>query len=221
MTTPPQRWDAEPQSSGAGACGSGAGGGQPSISTATLRTARLVLRPIEPNDLGQWLRYCDESEESFRPYFPTPDSLDPLLRFDLAVQKTLVGLQTGSAARFLAFDAGDGRIVGQVALNMIVRGVMESCMMGWAVHPAWQRRGIGVEMCRRAIAFAFAPSGGQGPGLGLHRVGCSIMPRNVASLRLAARLGFRQEGLSRKYLRINGAWEDHVMFSQLAEEFAG
>lgn len=202
-----------------------AGGGQANIGAATLRTSRLVLRPLEPNDLKQWLRYCEETDASFQPFFPTSDSLDPLLRFDLAVQKTLVGLQTGSAARFMAFNAGDGQIVGHVALNMIVRGVMECCMIGWAVHPVWQRRGIGAEMCRRASAFAFAPSSGaQGeghdPGLGLHRVSCSIMPRNVASLRLAARLGFRQEGLSRKYLRVNGVWEDHVIFSQLAEEFA-
>ena len=217
MSTPPPRWGAEPVFAG-----TGGGGGQPGIGTVMLRTMRLVLRPIEPNDLGQWLQYCDESDGSFRPYFPTPDSLDPLLRFDLAVQKTLVGFQSGTAARFMAFDVGDGRIVGQVALNMIVRGVMESCVMGWAVHPAWQRRGFGAEMCRSTLGLAFAPAlaaQGKRSGLGLHRVGCSIMPRNVASLRLAARLGFRQEGLSRKYLRINGMWEDHVMFSQLAEEF--
>jgi len=198
-----------------------ADGGQGSIGSVTLRTARLLLRPIEPNDLGEWLRYCDETDENFRPYFPTPDSLDPLLRFDLAVQKTVIGLQSGGAVRFMAFDAVDGRMAGQVALNMIVRGVMECCMMGWAVHPAWQRRGIGAEICLAAMRYAFSPSGGGGSGLGLHRVGCSIMPRNVASLRLAARLGFRQEGFSRKYLRINGVWEDHVMFSYLAEEFAG
>ncbi len=214
MNTPsPERRDGE--SWGTPNCEQGSIGG------VTLRTTRLVLRPIEPNDLSEWLRYCDETDENFRPYFPKPDSLDPLLRFDMAVQRTVLGLQSGSAVRLMAFEVGGGRMVGQVALNMIVRGVMECCMMGWAVHPAWQRRGVGAEMCRAAMGYAFSPSSGGASGLGLHRVGCSIMPRNVASLRLAARLGFRQEGLSRKYLRINSVWEDHVMFSQLAEEFAG
>jgi ribosomal-protein-alanine N-acetyltransferase len=32
------------------------------------------------------------------------------------------------------------------------------------------------------------------------------------------RTGFRQEGLARRYLLINGEWADHLLFALLKEE---
>ena len=46
--------------------------------------------------------------------------------------------------------------------------------------------------------------------LKLHRIEANIMPHNKPSLELAKRLGFEYEGLAKKYLKINGKWEDHV-----------
>jgi ribosomal-protein-alanine N-acetyltransferase len=192
------------------------------IGQVALTTRRLLLRPLEGNDLGRWLSYTDETDELYRPFFPVPETLDPMLRFELALQKTLRGLEQGTAVRLMAFDAS-GEMVGQVGINNIVRGVLQSCDMGWAVRPRSQRQGIAAEMCRAAMEFCFEPAGAGGPvaGLGLHRVACAIMPRNVASLGLAAKLGFRQEGFARKLLQINGVWEDHVQFAKLTEEHRG
>ena len=53
---------------------------------------------------------------------------------------------------------------------------------------------------------------------GLHRVEANIMPRNPASLRAAEKAGFVREGLSRRYLNINGVWEDHIHMVRLNED---
>ncbi len=45
---------------------------------------------------------------------------------------------------------------------------------------------------------------------GLHRIEANIMPRNLASLRVTEKLGFLNEGISKKYIKINGKWEDHI-----------
>ncbi|KNF08661.1 acetyltransferase [Gottschalkia purinilytica] len=45
---------------------------------------------------------------------------------------------------------------------------------------------------------------------GLHRIEANIMPKNKPSLRVVGKLGFYNEGLARKYLKINGVWEDHI-----------
>ena len=50
------------------------------------------------------------------------------------------------------------------------------------------------------------------------RVEANIMPRNTASRRAAAKAGFVEEGLSRKYLKINGVWEDHIHMVRLNGE---
>ena len=36
---------------------------------------------------------------------------------------------------------------------------------------------------------------------------------------LLRKLGFRQEGYARAYLRIDGAWRDHLLFALLASEY--
>jgi ribosomal-protein-alanine N-acetyltransferase len=41
---------------------------------------------------------------------------------------------------------------------------------------------------------------------------------NDASKSLLGRTGFRQEGLARRYLMINGQWADHLLFALLREE---
>ncbi len=42
------------------------------------------------------------------------------------------------------------------------------------------------------------------------RIEGNIMPRNRASIAVVEKCGFVREGISRKYLKINGVWEDHV-----------
>ncbi len=57
-------------------------------------------------------------------------------------------------------------------------------------------------------------------GLGLHRLEANIMPENRASLEVVRSLGFRLEGLSRRYLKIAGTWRDHERWALTAEEWA-
>jgi ribosomal-protein-alanine N-acetyltransferase len=54
--------------------------------------------------------------------------------------------------------------------------------------------------------------------LGLHRIEAACVPENTPSRNLLSKLGFREEGLARKYLLINGAWADHVLFGLLEDE---
>ena len=48
-----------------------------------------------------------------------------------------------------------------------------------------------------------------------------IRPENLPSQRLVERLGFRQEGLLRRYLDIDGDWRDHLAYALLAEDLPG
>jgi ribosomal-protein-alanine N-acetyltransferase len=54
--------------------------------------------------------------------------------------------------------------------------------------------------------------------LGLHRVEAACLPANEASKKLLAKTGFQHEGLARRYLLINGEWQDHVLFALLADD---
>ena len=57
--------------------------------------------------------------------------------------------------------------------------------------------------------------------LNLHRVEAACIPTNAPSIRVLEKCGFVREGLARRYLCINGVWQDHLLFGLLHEDFRG
>lgn len=105
----------------------------------------------------------------------------------------------------------DDTLIGSIALSNIVRGAFQSCHLGYRLDEQEQGKGIMAEALKWVINYAFQE-------LRLHRIEANIMPRNRRSMRLAEKLGFQHEGLARKYLKINGVWEDHIHMVLLNEE---
>jgi ribosomal-protein-alanine N-acetyltransferase len=54
--------------------------------------------------------------------------------------------------------------------------------------------------------------------VGLHRVEADVRPENAASRRVVDKLGFREEGLRRRYLFIDEQWRDHISYALLRED---
>jgi RimJ/RimL family protein N-acetyltransferase len=48
-----------------------------------------------------------------------------------------------------------------------------------------------------------------------------VVKHNIASIRVLEKCGFTREGLARRYLCINGVWQDHLLFGLLHEDFRG
>jgi ribosomal-protein-alanine N-acetyltransferase len=95
------------------------------------------------------------------------------------------------------------RIIGSIALNNIVRGAFQSCHLGYRMDGELLNRGLMTEGIEAVIAYAFEE-------MQLHRIEANIMPRNQASMKVVQKLGFYEEGLAIKYLKIHGVWEDHI-----------
>ena len=51
--------------------------------------------------------------------------------------------------------------------------------------------------------------------LKIHRVEAACLPNNDASQALLEKIGFHKEGFARRYLKINGAWQDHILYGLL------
>jgi [ribosomal protein S5]-alanine N-acetyltransferase len=71
--------------------------------------------------------------------------------------------------------------------------------------------GVATGAVALAVDHAFGP-------VGLHRVEATVRPENAASLRVLAKLGFRDEGLLRRYLEVDGAWRDHRLLAMTRDE---
>jgi ribosomal-protein-alanine N-acetyltransferase len=118
--------------------------------------------------------------------------------------------EAGTAYAFAIVDRADDRIVGMVQLSHVSRGAWENATLGYWVAESDGGRGVATEAVAQTLAFAF-------DSLGLHRLQAGVMPRNLRSIRVLQKNGFRREGLAERYLRIAGSWEDHALFAITAE----
>lgn len=107
----------------------------------------------------------------------------------------------------------DRRFVGEVTLSSIQRGPLQSAFIGYWIDKDVAGQGLMPETVVTMLQFAFET-------LRLHRVEINIIPRNSASRRVVEKLGLRCEGISERYLEIDGAWEDHARYAITFEEWA-
>ena len=112
----------------------------------------------------------------------------------------------------LMIFAESDRLIGGISLTHVRRGVAQTASLGYWIGAPYARQGFMKEAVSILLGFAY-------DGVGLHRVEAACLPSNEASRRLLQSVGFRQEGFARAYLRIAGAWRDHLLFALLAEEF--
>lgn len=190
-----------------------------SITFIELRTERLLLRPLREEDRETFIGYHEKSRDHLRPWSPRmPDGVTMDQFFTQQLERSQRGLKDGTVLRLGAFLPAGGGLAGMFNLNNIVRGVFECADAGWQVGIGYTGKHLATEGVWALLDIAFAPA----PlGLGLHRVQANVIPQNTASLRVAEKCGFRREGLAEKMLRINGAWQDHVMHAKLASEHEG
>ena len=162
-----------------------------SVLLTSQRTSRAHLEPWEP--------------------IPSPPNVafsgDDFDRFCAAAS-------TERSRRFLICENEGGAIVGQVSLGEVIRGPLQQCFMGYWLGREFLGRGYMTQGVRMATAVAF-------DDLRLHRVEVNIQPQNVASRRVAQRVGYRLEGFSPRYLKIAGAWADHERWAMTLEEWGG
>jgi ribosomal-protein-alanine N-acetyltransferase len=107
----------------------------------------------------------------------------------------------------------DEALVGRVSLDNVVRGAWQNATLGYFVDQEHNGKGIATEAVRLSAAYAFKEAS-------LHRIQAGVMPRNARSIRVLEKVGFRFEGVSLRYLQINGVWEDHNMYALTLEDWS-
>lgn len=174
-----------------------------------LHTDRLALKVLGPEYARQVLAYLVRNRAYFKQWNPaTTEDYFTLEYQEQRLRNELALTVDGWMLRLHLFeraDSGFERVIGDLALNNIIRGAFLSCHLGYKMDQRELNKGYMTEATRRAIAYAFDE-------LKLHRVEANIMPRNQPSRRVVEKLGFEEEGMARKYLKINGVWEDHIHY---------
>jgi ribosomal-protein-alanine N-acetyltransferase len=141
------------------------------------------------------------------PWEPTwPEDELTKSAFRYRVRRYMQDLEDDKAYPFFVFRMSDEALVGGVTLSQVRRGAAMSATLGYWVGQPYQRRGYTSAAVRLAVQFAFDE-------LDLHRVEAACQPDNIASQGVLKKCGFAEEGRARAYLKINGAWRDHLLFA--------
>ena len=168
------------------------------------------LRPHRPADFAEWAILRARSRAFLQPWEPTWPA-DDLSRTAYRRRLTAYAqdMERGSAYPFLVFRHADGAMVGGVTLSNVRRGIAQMGSIGYWVGQPFARRGHTLAAVRAVTAFCFQR-------LGLHRVEAACIPANGPSQGVLLKAGFQREGVARAYLRIDGAWRDHLLFGLLS-----
>lgn len=180
----------------------------------TYETERLRLVQSEPQLAGKVLAFYQRNKDFLKETEPKREKIFYTEGFQRrALARDLASARNLSTVRLwmLPKEDEEGEIIGMVAISGIMYGAFQSAFISYKLDGSMTGQGYMSEALRRLVEIAFRD-------MGLHRLEANIMPRNMPSRRLVQRLGFQEEGVARKYLKINGVWEDHIHTVLLNEE---
>lgn len=177
---------------------------------------RVLLRPLTSSDFTAYSEVRRTNHEWLVQWEPArpPHGPDPFTERDAFTSRCATRdreRQVGNGYAFGLFV--DNALAGEINVNNIQRGPMQSCTIGYWVD----RRRAGHAYVPEGVVVAFRFAFEE---LLLHRVEVCIIPRNARSRRVMEKLAIRDEGVAERYVEIAGVWEDHVRYAITAEEWA-
>jgi len=179
-----------------------------------LETARLLLRPPTRKDAAIMADFLTRNKEFFGPW---EIERDESYYSSGGQRKRMIMAASAWKAEnrflFLILRKADEKLIGSVHFLNVIRGSFQSCQLSYKLDEDKNNNGYMTEALIPAVKFIFEKQK-------LHRIEANVMPGNGSSLRILEKLGFEREGVARKYLKINGAWEDHIHMVKLNEPLA-
>ena len=178
---------------------------EPAEGPSVLRDG-VSIRFVTGDDADAVATAYVRNREFLQPWEPVrPESF-----YTLAGQRTLLtnAVAEQAAGRGLFWVLLDGQaVVGRISLNDIVRGAFQNGHLGYWIARDYQGRGLATAAARFACTAAAA--------LGLHRIQAGTLVHNTGSQTVLSRNGFSRIGLAENYIRIDGRWQDHVLFQRI------
>jgi RimJ/RimL family protein N-acetyltransferase len=175
-----------------------------------LVTERLVLREPHPRDAEAMFAYRSDPE-IMRYQGWDPESLDDVREF-IAEHAGYTAYAPGSWRQFAIALRSDGVMIGDCGVH-VPEDKPEQAEFGITLAPSFQRRGYASEALRALLRLVFDT-------LGKHRAFASVDPRNLPSIALFERAGFRKEAHYVESLWLMGEWVDDFIFAMLRREWA-
>lgn len=176
-----------------------------------FKTERIFIRHIQPSDAQLLVDYYRHNRSHLDPWEPEKGEhfYDvELTRARIAqMQENFIN---DNAVHFVALTPDRQCVIGLANFTTIARGAFQACYLGFSIGREYQGNGLMHEFLTPCIHYMFVQKA-------LNRIMANHLPHNSRSARLLHRLGFAREGYAKRYLKIAGQWQDHVLRSKIRE----
>lgn len=175
----------------------------------------ITIRPLALTDTEDLLRILTTNRSFFQSFDPTREEAFFTSEFQHHhISDMIQAFEAGTAYVFAICLADTGTLIGRITLSNVIRGPFQNAYIGYFLDQKYNGKGYATQAVRLAVQFAFEE-------VGLHRIQAGTLPHNTASIRVLEKNQFRYEGLAKRYLKINGHWEDHNLYALTREEWDG
>lgn len=173
-------------------------------------SSKLVARLVTAQDGDALFDYHRENEAHQQPWAPLREpGWHSRPNWQKRAEAWAIDYRLGRGATFIGSFPGESTVVALATLSQILRGAFQACYLGYSIDSNHEGRGLMPGFLQQVLDHAFNE-------LGLNRVMANYMPNNSRSQRLLLQLGFEREGYAKRYLKINGRWEDHVLMAKVS-----
>lgn len=177
----------------------------------TLGSHQFTMRLLSPEEADLMVEFRLNNREYLRLWEPyRPAEFFTLDYWRAQLRHSLQEFRDGQSVAFVILNQQDAlektKVLGVMNFTSIIRGTFQACHLGYALAETEQGKGIMTQALSLGIDYMFNQAG-------LHRILANYLPKNNKSAAVLCRLGFTIEGKAKKFMRINGVWEDHILTS--------
>ncbi|MFP4314143.1 MAG: GNAT family N-acetyltransferase [Alphaproteobacteria bacterium] len=179
-----------------------------------LTGKKVYLRPPRRSDWKEWGDIRRKNQVRLKPFEPSwpPNCLSAdFFRRRLARQTR--DWNEDRSYSFLICKSADASLIGGININNVIRGAAQFASLGYWIDAEHEGQGYMKESILLAVHYCFQ-------SLDLHRVHAACIPGNDRSQNLLLSCGFKKEGYAEKYLKIDGKWQDHILYGICKERFS-
>ena len=170
---------------------------------------RVLLRPPRRRDWKNWVKLRISSYDylkKWEPYWEKEKCNRSSYMRQLRMQRTRAAYD--QAYNFLCFKKLDKTLIGGINISNIQRGVIQTGNIGYWIGEDFASNGYMYESISTLLPFIFNQ-------IKLNRIQAYTLEENYASRNLLQKLGFKNEGVLRKSMKIDNKWRDHILYSKL------
>ena len=174
---------------------------------------RVFLRPPKRRDAKKWQSIRRKSSDFLIPWEPSWDKSACSRRtFMRQLRNSANQANLDKAYSFYIFNSQNNAMLGGINVGNVRRGASQSAALGYWIGQPFSNQGYMHEALVVLIPSLFID-------LRLNRLEAATLPENIPSRKLLEKIGFKEEGLMRNYLKINGKWRDHIIYGLLSSDF--